>query len=49
MTWPLIHGEKEWPDKFMEHHLVDAQIRSTLLDETVGPEFVSKVREQQSE
>jgi len=49
MTWPLIHGEKERLDKFMEHHLVEAQIRATLLDETVGPEFVCKSRQQQSE
>ena len=50
ITWPLIHGEKERLSKFMEHHLVDAQIRPTLLEATVGPEWsVSKIREPQSE
>lgn len=49
ITWPLIQPEKERLDNFREHPLVDAQGRATLLDETVGPEFGSKVRKQQSE
>ena len=40
---------QEQLDSFMEHHLMDAQIRATLLEATVGPEFVSKVRGQQPE
>ena len=36
-------------DSFMEHHLADAQIRATLLEATVGPEFISKIRGQQTE
>ena len=36
-------------DSFTEHHLTDARIRATLLEATVGPEFVSKVRGQQPE
>ena len=40
---------KERLDRFMEHHLVDAQIRATLLEATVGPEFISKIRGQQPE
>ena len=36
-------------DSFMAHHLMDARIRATLLEATVGPEFVSKVRGQQPE
>ena len=36
-------------DRFMEHHLIDAQIRATLLEATVGPEFISKIRGQQPE
>lgn len=40
---------KERLDRFMEHHLVDAQIRATLLEATVGPEFISNIRQQQPE
>ena len=41
--------EQESLDRFMEHHLVDAQIRRKLLEASVGPEFISRIREQQSE
>lgn len=40
---------KDRLDRFMEHHLIDAQIRATLLEATVGPEFISKIRGQQAE
>ena len=40
---------KERLDRFMEHHLIDAQIRATLLEATVGPEFISRIRGQQPE
>ena len=40
---------RERLDSFMEHHLVDARIQATLLDATVGPEFLSKIRGQQHE
>ncbi len=40
---------KDLLDSFMEHHLMDAQIRATLLEATVGPEFASEIRRQQTE
>ena len=40
---------RERLDRFMEHHLVDAQIRATLLEATVGPEFISTIRGNQPE
>ncbi len=41
--------EQEQLDRFMEHHLVDAQIRARILEASVGPEFISKIRGQYSE
>ena len=41
--------EQESLDRFMEHHLVDAQIRRKLLEASVGPEFISRIHGQQSE
>ena len=41
--------EKERLDRFLDHYLADAQIRATLLDATVGPEFISKFRKKHSE
>ena len=40
---------RERLDSFMEQYLAEAQIRATLLEATVGPEFVSEFLSQQSE
>lgn len=40
---------RERLDSFMEHHLIDARIQARLLEATVGPEFISRIREQYSE
>ena len=40
---------RERLDSFMEQYLVDAQIRATLLEATVGPEFVSEFLSKQPE
>lgn len=40
---------RERLDRFMEHHLADAQIGAKLLEATVGPEFISTIRGQQPE
>jgi ankyrin repeat protein len=41
--------DREHLESFLDHYLVEAQIRATLLDATVGPEFISKFRDQNPE